>query len=91
MMDLKMILLFANLQISPSSMDWVCKILQFWSISWYFWSFKTFFIIIFLAFFSRSFRNAGLHIAIPVVNINLKDTVYSFYRSGVSLENYSSW
>ena len=89
MMDLKMILLFANLQISPSSMDWVCKILQFWSISWYFWSFKTFFIVSYLVFFSRFFTNAGLHIANPLVNTNLND--YPFYRSGVPLENNSPW
>ena len=40
--------------------------------------FKTFFIVSFLAFFLRSFKIAGLHIAIPVVNTNLKDTGYSF-------------
>ena len=47
------------------------------------------FSVSFLAFFSRSFTIAGLYIAIPLVNVNLKDTGYSFYRSGVSLENYS--
>ena len=40
--------------------------------------------VVFWAFFWRSFTNAGLHIGIPLVNINLKDTGYSFYRSGVS-------
>ena len=78
---------FANLKISPYSLDWLCKVLEFWSISCYFWSFKTFFIVRFLAFFSRSFTIAGLHIAIPLVNTNLKDTGYSFYRSE-KLENY---
>ena len=55
--DLKMILLlqnFANLKILPCSLDWVCKISEFWSISWYFWSLKTFFIVSCSAFFSRS-------------------------------------
>ena len=65
---------FANLKISPCSLDWVSKTLEFWSISWYFWLFKTFFIVSFLAFFSRSFTIACLHI--PLVNTNLKDTGY---------------
>ena len=67
---------FANLKISPGSLDWVSKTLEFWSISWYFWLFKTFFIVSLLAFFSRSFTIACLHIAIPLVNTNLKDTGY---------------
>ena len=70
---------FGNLKISPSSSDWVYKILEFSSIS-YFWSFKTFFIVSFLAFFSRSFTIAGLYIAIPLVNTNHKGTGCS-YRS----------
>ena len=49
----------------------------------------TFFTVSFLVIFLRSFTIAGLHIAIPLVNTNPKDTGYSFYRSGVSLENYS--
>ena len=68
---------FINLKISPSSLDWVCKRLEFWSISWYYWSIKTFYVVSFLAFFLRSFTTAGLHIAIPLVNTNLKDTGYS--------------
>ena len=82
---------FANLKISSCSLDLVCKISEFWSISWYFWSFKTFFIVSFLAFFSCFFTVEGLHIAVPLVNTKLKDTGYSFYRSGVCLENYTPW
>ena len=88
--DFKMILLLqnlANLKISPCSLNGVCKILEFWSSSWYFWSFKSFFIFSFW----HSFAIIGFHIAILSANTNLKDTGYSFYRSGVSLENYSPW
>ena len=60
-----------NLKTSPCSLDCVWKILDFWS-------FKTFFIFSFLAFFLLSFTITGLHIAIPSVNTNLKDTGYSF-------------
>ena len=77
---------FASLKISSCSLNWVCKMVEFWSISWYFLSFKTFSIVSFLAFFLRFFTIAGLHIAIPSVNTNLKDTGYTFYRSGVSLK-----
>ena len=86
--DFKMILLLqnlANLKISPCSLNGVCKILEFWSSSWYFWSFKSFFIFSFW----HSFAIIGFHIAILSANTNLKDTGYSFYRSGVSLENCS--
>ena len=82
---------FANWKISTCSLDWVCKILEFWSISRYFWSFKTFCIGSFLEFFSRSFTIAGSHIAIPIVNTNLRALDTLFYRSWVSLENYSPW
>ena len=58
--------------------------------------FKTFiitsivcFLVSFLPFVLCSFTIAGFHIAIPLVNTNFKDTEYSFYQSGVSLENYS--
>ena len=37
------------------------------------------------------FTTAGLAIEIPFVNTNLKNTGTSFYRSGVSLGNYSPW
>ena len=75
---------FVNLKITPCSLDWVCKILEIWSISWYFWSFKTLFVVSFLAFFSRSFTIAGLHKVIPLVNTNLKDNGYSLHQSRAS-------
>ena len=49
----------------------------------------TFFTVSFLVIFFCTLTIADLHIAIPLVNTNPKDTGYSFYRSGVSLENYS--
>ena len=57
---------FANLKILPCILDWVCKVLEIWSFSWYFWSRMTFFVVSFSAFFSRSFTIAGLYIAIPL-------------------------
>ena len=33
--------------------------------------------VVFWAFFWRFFTNAGLHIEIPLVNINLKDTLFT--------------
>ena len=98
--DFKMVLLlqnFANLKILPCSLDWVCKVLEFRSISWYFWSLKTLFMISFLAFFLHPFTIAGLLTASPLVNTNLtlwllfNTNGYSFYRCGVSLESYSPW
>ena len=59
----KMILLlqnFATLKISPCSLDWVCTILEFWSISSYFWSSKTFLIVSFFCILFAFFYNCRL-------------------------------
>ena len=51
----------------------------------------TFFTVSFLVIFFLHSYNCRLAYSnsIPLVNTNPKDTGYSFYRSGVSLENYS--
>ena len=44
---------------------------------------------VYLFHYVTIFTIADLHITIPLVITNLRDSGYSFYQSGVSLKNYS--
>ena len=83
-------------EIYKDTFFWVGKNFFFHSLHISACDFKTFiitnivcFLVSFLPFVLRSFTITGFHIAVPLVNTNFKDTEYSFYQSGVSLENYS--